>query len=296
MMNAHRFTEIAIGTAQAALKIPSALAPCAVGGVTRALGGVESPEALAQVLDGVNITQVALGTGVGLYAAGVADVGQGVVSGLAGGAGAGLASRGGSNLELASRLDSLVSENISPEDGRLTRAWKGLTCGLRVGVVDGARVGYQEGQGAVRGFVEGASYAQSLTTENLIGSTAATLHGLACAPAGATRGLVESLGAPEPWRGKLATGLLTGLGVALGAVLAGPVGAVAGGMTAAAMGGHSDNQTGQAVSSVVGEFLGSRPRHASRIIDRNRDFSGGMLVGAVAAYQEGRRLWSRPHG
>lgn len=286
-----RAMEVTFGTAQAALKVPGALLPCAVGGVTRALGGAEDEEDLGRVLDLVNGAQVTAGGGASLLLTGAADLAESAAGGLAAGVGASLASQGGSSAELARLVRKRVNEAVDPRDGRLTAAWKGFSCGLQVAVTGGARVGYMEGQGTARGLLESGAHlserAPELPSAGAWANFQGTMEALACVPGGAARGLAESLGETPVGPAWLAAGLLAGVGLTVGAVLAGPVGAAAGTAMAVGLVGRSNQVAGEAVSEQVQDFLASRPDHGHEVINRNRDFCGGLVVGLATAFQAG---------
>lgn len=283
--------EATFGTAQAALKVPGSLLPCAIGGVTRALGGAEDEHELGRVIDLVGGAQMAAGCGAGLLLTGAGDLAESAAGGLAAGVGTTLASQGGSSLELARQLRERVNQAVDPRDGRLTAAWKGLSCGLQVAVMGGARVGYMEGQGTARGLLESGAHLSDkfpeLPPAGAWSNFKGTMEALACVPGGAARGLAESLGTNPVGSAWVAGGLLAAVGLTVGAMLAGPVGAAAGTAMAVGLVGRSNQVAGKAVSEQVQDFLSSRPDHGHQVINRNRDFCGGLVVGLATAFQAG---------
>ncbi len=78
---------------------------------------------------------------------------------------------------------------------------------------------------------------------------------------------------------------MAGVGLTVVAMLARPVGAAAGTVMAAGLVGRSSQVAGRPFPMRVQDFLANHTDHGHEVINRDRDFCGGLMVGLATAFR-----------
>ena len=149
------------GVAGASVELVNSVGPSLVTGAVAGLhAGQGSEEERAKIstraLEVTMVGQLLLGLGV--YAVSHASlVGLATAAatkGVFGGAWTKLYSESGASSRIAEGLRVQVEDIIKPSDGTAERLIKGASMGLAAGLLTSARVGYNEGRGAVGGTID----------------------------------------------------------------------------------------------------------------------------------------------
>ncbi len=289
----------------AATKIPGAFLPCVVGGALKGADPSAPDKKIGLALDITNGLQASLGLGLALNSSGgmAGFVDAFLTKGLIGGVTVAMVSRGGSSEALAARL----AAQLDPQKTGWAGAARGAATGVKVAVVDGARVGWREGQGYAAGILQAWDHAGAVLRgqyeklestprkPSLVGTAVGIATGLLMVPPGLAQGLAEALGSPGHWSPRLIATVSTlgtaGIGAYLGSLVGGSValgiGAGAGLALGALVAYRGAARMSDRIRDQVSTVHQQAPDLGESIANKNRDFVGGGLVGGLAGFRAG---------
>jgi hypothetical protein len=279
-------------------QVPTAILPCVVAGAIVGSGANPSLNRLRLAVDVTNATQAAVGLGLALSSGGLSGfLSAACTKGLVGGLTVAMVSRGGASRMLAEKVLASHPESDSAPLG----VARGILSGLKIGVLDGARVGWAQGRGYVAGIYDAAAGIRATAPSTPVASTPrGTVLATVNAPIGLAQCLIDALSSSRTWTptAQVAATAALGAGVATAATMAcigGAVPAVIGGLTgatlglgAAALSRPTEHVT--AVRQMLDRVMSANPPLGDSVVERNRDFICAAIVGPVAAWRTSRAI------